>query len=373
MKKSVQNIAFLLPHIVMGGVEKVLLEILTEMQKQRPDLNIVVYSRKIVTDKYFIQFFKDNHIMLKDKWFLIKPHKFLPSVLYKIKNPIHKLFNHNKLRKDIIRGKYDVLIDFQFFNFAKIIHNMPVPKITWVHGSISHFNLHCAPILQYIPDYDKIICLSHSFENDFKEQYPEYDDKITCIYNSINAQNIRAKAKTDKSNGKYFCIVSRLDKEKDNETVINAFKIFSKNHPDAKLLIAGNGALSEKLHEMARDCPQIKFLGQIDEPYTLIKNSIAHILSSTSEGLGMVLLEAAALGTLSISSRCKSGPPEILMDGRAGILFTPGNQYELAQIMNDVWTGKIDTKKLIKTATDNLNRFSAKNNVKQIFNLIENI
>jgi glycosyltransferase involved in cell wall biosynthesis len=127
------------------------------------------------------------------------------------------------------------------------------------------------------------------------------------------------------------------------------------------------------MKKMAANCPQIEFLGKINEPYTLIRNSVGHILSSYSEGSPMVLLENAVLGALSISSKCKSGPSETLMGGKAGILFTPGDQHELAKILDDVWTGKIDTKKLIQTATDNLDRFSAQRNTKLIINLIEEV
>ncbi|MDR2432561.1 MAG: glycosyltransferase [Puniceicoccales bacterium] len=370
---KIRKVAFFLPHVIMGGVEKVLLEILTEIRKQRPQWGIVIYSRRPVKDRYFTNFFKKHGIKLKDHWTLIKPKKFLPKLAYKLVNPFYKKLSLPIAKTIIALGKYDVLVDFQSFNFAKEIHKLAIPKITWLHGGINYFNRNSDEALKYIGDYDKVVCLSDSFKEDFSEQYPDYKDKIVRIHNSVNAKEIQGKAKADKSHGKYFVIVSRFDGEKDNETIISAFKILAKKQPDAKLYIAGEGNLEKKMKSMAADCPQIEFLGKIYEPYTLIKNSIGHILSSYSEGLPMVLLENAALGTLSISSRCKSGPPEILLDGKAGILFNPGDHKELAKILSDVWNGKIDTAKLIKTATDNLDRFSSEHNTKQIINLIEEV
>lgn len=371
MTKPIRKIGFLLPHIVMGGVEKVLLEILKEVQKQRPDWQITVYSRKPVTDKYFCNFFKDTHITLKDRYSLTIPKTSILKLPYQIVNLFYRQIARILMRQSV--KKEDFLIDFQFLEFRKDIAKYPIPKISWLHGSISFLNVYCHKKLQYIQYYNKIVCLSDSLEKDFKEQYPQYQDKIIRIYNSINVTEISKKAKIDSSQGKYFCIVSRLNPDKDNETVISAFKLFSKNHPEAKLLIAGEGPFAEKLHNMAANYPQIEFLGQVDEPYTLMKNSIGCILSSYNEGFAMVLLENAALGVLSISSKCKSGPPEILMNGKAGLLFTPGDRDELAKILEDVWTEKIDTQKLIQTATANLDRFSIEKNTGQIIQLIEEI
>lgn len=367
------KIAFFMLGIAVGGTEKVLLEILAEMKRQCPNWEITVYSRDPVRDVYFIDFFKKHDVKLKDKWRLVKPQNIFLKIGYKIINPFYKLFSYLffNVKRDIARECFDALISFQAFAFTREIHTLSSPKIAWFHASINHFNENSEHASKHIKIYDKIVCLSDSFKNDFIKQYPDYADKIVRIYNSVNTQIIRNKAKLDNSHGKYFCVVSRLHHHKDNETIIKAFEVFAKTQPEARLLIAGEGPLEEKMKRMAANCPAIEFLGKINEPYALIKNSCGHILSSYNEGFAMVLLENAALETLSIASRCKSGPPEILMDGKAGILFTPGDHEELAEILDNVWNGKIDTETLIKTATENLDRFSAERNTKQIIFLIE--
>lgn len=90
-----------------------------------------------------------------------------------------------------------------------------------------------------------------------------------------------------------------------------------------------------------------------------MRGAMAHILSSYSEGLPTVLLEAMAVGTINISSDCKNGPREILLDGDAGLLFAPGNVDDLASHMDRVYNKKVEIEKMKNAATKSLTRFNA--------------
>ena len=57
------------------------------------------------------------------------------------------------------------------------------------------------------------------------------------------------------------------------------------------------------------------------------------ILSSNREGLPTVLIEALSVNDVVISSNCKSGPNEILDNGKIGYLFEVGDYNELARLM----------------------------------------
>jgi glycosyltransferase involved in cell wall biosynthesis len=54
------------------------------------------------------------------------------------------------------------------------------------------------------------------------------------------------------------------------------------------------------------------------------------VLSSRSEGLPTVLVEALACGCPIVSTACPSGPAEILEGGRYGLLVPPENPAALA-------------------------------------------
>ena len=76
-------------------------------------------------------------------------------------------------------------------------------------------------------------------------------------------------------------------------------------------------------------------LNYTDNIYYYMKNSKAFILSSLWEEVGFVIVEAAVCNTFVISSNCKNGPKEFLMDGKAGILFENNENNGLFKKLRD--------------------------------------
>ena len=76
-------------------------------------------------------------------------------------------------------------------------------------------------------------------------------------------------------------------------------------------------------------------LNYTDNIYYYMKNSKAFILSSLWEEVGFVIVEAAVCNTFVISSNCKNGPKEFLMDGKAGLLFENNENEGLFKKLKD--------------------------------------
>ena len=356
------KILFLMNHIIMGGLEKVLLQYLDSMQKA--GVNVTVLSCEKVTDQYFIDFFRTRKIDLE----ILNKH----NAHFFLNKIVSKYMRKRKLRHII--GMHDIVIDFANFTFFEELKNINKKKIGFCHGSILFFN---SRIDKRVLDiYDDIVCLSDNFTTEFVKLYPGYRNKIHRIYNPINVDEVRKLSNVKVSVKKpYFVAVQRLDSvDKDVATIINAFNIFSKKHPKYNLYIIGDGPQIAELRQMTTGNKHVIFTGKIDNPYPFIKNAAALILSSTStigEGLPNTLLEAHALGTLAISSDAPSGPREILLNGRAGILFEPGNAQDLAVKLGKIANKQYATHKMIECADKNINRFDADKNLHQLLSLIK--
>lgn len=375
------KIAFIVPDMVIGGLETVFIQTLDCLSKSA-QVKVVIHTT--LQEPFYIEWFKKHpDIKLYTLYplcrFFEKLRKYTRVFpLSNIRKIVFSLYKKAKNRQAIHKGLFsdcDVIIDYKNCQSAKIMKFLPNKKIAWIHGSINFFNEY--NLIKDIPSYDKVVCITKSFLDDFLYQYPEYKKKITHIYNPINYKEISELSKQlSCPSGKYFCVVSRLDKDKDIATVINAFDIFwhKENKPDIKLIIVGDGTQTENLKKHANELESKKniiFTGSIPIPFGYIRGAIAHILSSKNEGLGMVLLESAACETLNIASECKNGPAEILQNGDAGLLFTPGDEKHLADIMEKVWKNEVPRKEMIKKAKDNLQNFSVDKISEEIIKLIK--
>ena len=132
----------------------------------------------------------------------------------------------------------------------------------------------------------------------------------------------------------FICTVGRLEEGKDFKTLINTYEFLYKNNQvKEKLYIVGDGPSKENLIEIVKTKEldkNILFLGKKINPYIWMRKAKIFILSSKSEGFGLVLVEAMACETFVISSSCKTGPKEILCSGECGDLFEVGHVQELA-------------------------------------------
>jgi len=369
--------------MIIGGVEFVFIRTLEQLLKTgKYDITVILSSP--LGEPYFIDWFKKHpkiklrvmfpmgnffeNMKSRTRIFPLKQIRKIAFSLYK------KIKRHQFLRQS---QNFDIFIDYASFGFIKELRNIHKPKMTWVHGSINYFNEH--KFGQRLDYYDRVVCLSHSITGDLRAQYPNHRDKFIHIYNPVDFNGIRQESKESPTiNKKYFCVVSRMDGDKDIETVIYAFNEFwtTNNRPDVLLLLIGDGEKMQSLRAMAGNleaCAKIIFAGKIPRPFGYMRGAMANILSSYNEGLPTVLIEAAACESLNISSNCKSGPAEILMDGAAGILFTPGDVHQLAGIMSDVYHGRAPRDKIIAAASANLGRFGIDEIIPQITNAIDEL
>ena len=127
--------------------------------------------------------------------------------------------------------------------------------------------------------------------------------------------------------------VGRLVPVKDFETLIRAFALVVDKQP-ARLVILGEGEESSRLEDLVaslglEEC--VSFPGFVSNVPAYLGKASVFVLSSRSEGLPGVLLEALACDTQVVSTDCETGPREILEDGKWGKLVDVGDHEALAE------------------------------------------
>ena len=169
--------------------------------------------------------------------------------------------------------------------------------------------------------------------------------------------------------------VGRYTHQKDQLTLLKAVNRI-KNKIKFNLLLVGRGVekdnLMKYIHEnnLSKDVKLIEFQ---NNPFNLIKSSDVFILSSLYEGLPNVLLESQVLKKFIISSNCPTGPREILLNGKAGLLFNVGDYKKLSNLIIYYSKNKKSLSKKISIGYKNLSRFDYNKNLQKYFNIINSL
>jgi glycosyltransferase involved in cell wall biosynthesis len=103
--------------------------------------------------------------------------------------------------------------------------------------------------------------------------------------------------------------------------------------------------------------------GWVDNTIQYIKKSKLFILSSLYEGLGNVLIDSINFKTPCISTNCKSGPSEILLNGKGGFLVKNNNTQELSRTIVQCIKNYDNAKRKNLVAHNSLYRFEMKRNI----------
>ena len=125
--------------------------------------------------------------------------------------------------------------------------------------------------------------------------------KIVRIYNGVPPVKRQASSSPPKAFTPLH--VGRLAAVKNQESLLRAFALAKQQVSDLYLWIVGSGPLEAKLHLLARELgveASIQFFGEVSDLGPIYNAADIFIMSSTSEGLPMSLLEAMSAGLPSI-------------------------------------------------------------------------
>ena len=132
-----------------------------------------------------------------------------------------------------------------------------------------------------------------------------------------------------------FGIAARLDPVKDMPTLIRGFSIAVKDHPNIRLLIAGEGEQRQMLEALAaQTCPQgtVVFAGWVTDMDSFYHALDVNTLTSISETFPYAITEGARMRCATIASNV-GGIPYIIEHGVTGLLFEPQNAEALGACM----------------------------------------
>jgi glycosyltransferase involved in cell wall biosynthesis len=168
--------------------------------------------------------------------------------------------------------------------------------------------------------------------------------KMSVVYNGIEttrfARDMNARRRLRRElavAGQFVWLAAgRLEAAKAYPTLLRAFAQLGDNA--GVLLICGQGSLKNELLALAdalHVASRVKFLGLRPDMPEMMSAADAFVLSSDSEGLPLVLLQASAAG-LPIVATDVGGNGEAVVDQVTGLLVPPGNPSLFAGAMREL-------------------------------------
>lgn len=278
------------------------------------------------------------------------------------------------LIKYLVTSKPDALLSaLEDSNLIAILSclfsRIPVRLVVTVHNHISIESLRSPSIKRKVAPFlirclyrfaDRVIAVSEGVKKDIID-IGVPGTLVSTIYNPILTSDLRSQLQ-QRAPHPWLCTedtpvligVGRLHPQKNFPLLIRAFHEARKSRP-MKLIILGEGPERIKLEQLIEQLDireHVLLPGFVRNPVAWIHYASIMILTSSWEGFGNVLVEAMAAGTQIISTRCKSGPEEVLGNGKYGRLVPVGDLMSLVKAIDDTFINPTSTDALLERAED---------------------
>lgn len=365
------KIAIVTHKMVMGGIEKSLITLITELQKVNADITLYLeeFGGELFEDLpkgiQKVEIFKNesNSFALIGK--LCKQREFRKAVA------VIQTYICNKLCLDPVKGwkytskyldiqkeEYDYVFAYGApisFSVVFADYNLnALNKYAWIHNEIDSITLEAKKYPYLFRNFDKIICVSQKAEKIFDGIFPEYSERSMTFYNYLNRAEIINKSKENVGfsyKGLKILTIGRVCYDKGQDIIPDIVKKLSKEGYQFKWYCIGDGDFFQSVKskiEMMGLSERIILLGNKDNPYPYLKEADIYCQPSRKDGFGITISEAKIFG-LPIVATDFAGASEQLTNGETGFIV----KFDVDEVYHALKT-LLDNKNVAEKFRNNL-------------------
>ena len=291
-----KKILFLIHDLGHGGAEKVLVNLVNNMDPSKFDITVMALFGGGVNE----QFLKD-HVRYRT----VFPKAFPGN------SHLMKLVSPKRLHKWFIRETYDIEVSYLEGPSARVISGCEDPGtklVSWMHCTVHDAKeaaLGFRNTREAEAGYGRMnamVFVSGSVRDAFLRSCP-HPGRCDVLYNTNDSDRILSLAaeSSEVPAGQFlWCGVGKLEDVKGFDRMIRIQARLRQEGYDTRLLILGEGSQREKLEALAASCgvsDSVSFLGYQTNPYKYVSKCDLFVCASFSEGFSTAATEALIVGT----------------------------------------------------------------------------
>jgi glycosyltransferase involved in cell wall biosynthesis len=367
-----KKLFFLIPTLDGGGAEKVLVDLVNNLDKDKYEITVKtllsggVHKKRLNLNLTYLSVINLKNILLRKIIFYILCFVFPSKLTYKI----------------IVKEKYDVEVSYLEGVTTKILaaSNDKAMKIAFVHTDFST-NYSLSKVYKTYDDclnsykkFNRVVFVSEKSKLGFEQIIGQLSSSLVLKnvvdVNSIISLSNERITEVEKESF-LFVSVGRLSNEKGYDRLLDAASRLNEENFSFDIWIIGEGNEREKLEKLIsiKNLHNVKLLGFKDNPYKYMKKADMFICSSRVEGYSTVVSEALILGIPVLTTDC-AGMDEILESGQYGLVVensTEGLSVGMKKILSDSQAFK----RYSDLAAERSNYFTMEKNIEEYEKLFD--
>lgn len=365
------KILFLIHDLGQGGAEKVLVNLVNNMDRSKFDISLIALFGGGVNEQF------------------LKPHIRYRAIFPRAipgNSKLQRLFTPEFLHRMFIKEKYDIEVAYLEGMTARIISGCKNPDtklVCWIHSTIATeaAGASCFRSMEeaqtYYGRFDRVVGVSASVQQSFKKIFQQAP-KVEVLYNTVESENILKQSKrtaeklSDDCGQIRLISVGSLKQVKGFERLIRVHSRLCEEGYPVHTYLLGRGPDREKLEQQAIDCGKadtITFLGFDTNPYQYVAKSRLFVCSSYSEGFSTAATEALIVGT-PVCTVEVSGMKEMLGENNEWGIVTENDEEALYQGIKRLLDNPALLAHYKEMAIERGKSFSTENTVKAVENML---
>ena len=332
VKSSMKKILFLIHDLGQGGAEKVLVNLVNNMDRSKFDISVTVLFGGGVNEQFLAS---DIHF-----------HAVFPKEVPG-NSKLMKLLTPKQLHRLCVKEHYDIEVSYLEGPSARVISGCQDPDtklVSWIHSTMTSIE-DAAGSFRSIQEaqrcynrFDQVVCVSQWVKQSFMNAFPE-QSKVSVLYNTIESNQILAQSQLPVSGNLFrddeikLIAVGSMKPVKAFDRLIRIHDRLRREGYPVHTYFLGVGTDLDKLKDQADDLKQsdtITFLGYETNPYKYVAKADLFVCCSLSEGFSTAVTEALIGGT-PVCTVEVSGMKEMLGENNKWGVVTENNEDALYQ------------------------------------------